>query len=130
MDLLIKARELGEMLTASEQAKRLELATALYNADLEAQNAVREYNSLQSKFRRVSTKMSKEQISAAESELEEIKASIEAIPIIHEVMEAQKALNMLIDEVTGIINFSLKKDTFKTSTGKNCGSGSCGGCGA
>lgn len=123
MTIQQKAKELGELIAQSQEAERLELANANYNLDAIAQNMVNEYNALQIKYKRMSNKMSKEEQFQAEAELKELKDSVESNPVVKESIEAQEAFNHLVNEVIEIINYSLGKDSFKTS------SSGCGGCG-
>lgn len=127
MDVLEKARELGEMLADSEEYKRMKAAEIAKNADATAISMLADYNSKANEF---AAKIQTAQ--PTPEELEEYRVSLgnafaelDANPIVHEFLESTKAFDDLMKNINSIIAFYVVPEKQGSCSG-NCSS--CGGC--
>ena len=123
-DILQRAKELGEMIADSDEAKALHEAEELQLADPEAQKLMMEYSV---RMEQLSEEAQKPGLSKEEFEKLQMDAQAEMIKIcqnknIDRYLEANRKFSNLINQVNGIIAHFVRGED---STG--CG-GSCAGC--
>ena len=128
MDVLEKARELGEMLADSEEYKRMKAAEAAKNADETAIAMLADYNRKANEFAA--------KVQAAQptpEELEEYRVSLgnafaelDANAVVHEFLEATKAFDDMMKNINSIIAFYVVPERQGGSCSGDCSS--CGGC--
>ena len=127
MDVLEKARELGEMLADSEEYKRMKDAEKAKNADATAVSMLADYNQKANEFAaKVQTaEPTKEELLEYREALGAAFRELDANPVVHEFMEASKAFDELMKNINSIIAFYVVPEKGGSCSG-NCSS--CGGC--
>lgn len=125
MDILLKAKELGEMIANSKEMKILKTSEINLDADQQATVLMSEYKNLQIKLVRASReKKSKE-------EIEEIKASLMAkqqqlndYETTNNYLEAKSNLDSLMKNINDVITFAITGE--EPCSPNKCSS--CSGC--
>jgi len=125
MDILEKAKELGQMLAASVENKRVIHAEIAQANDKEAQKLLKRYND---KRREIDQKMRAEQPSQEmlEEYRDELQKEFNLLlenKNIKEYIEAKKEFDKLVRSVNDVLNFYI---TGKEQSG--CSPGACGSC--
>jgi len=125
MDIFEKARELGQMLAASEQNQRVIHAEIAQTNDEEAQKLLMHYNE---KRKEIARKMKEgqsgpEEMEAFRNELQNEFNVLLENKNIKEYIEAKKSFDQLVRTVNDILNYYI---TGEEKSG--CSSRSCSGC--
>ena len=123
-DILQRAKELGEMIADSDEAKELHTAEELQLADPEAQKLMMEYSV---RMEQLSEEAQKPGLSKEEFDKLQMDAQAEMIRIcqnknIDRYLEANRKFSNLINQVNGIIAHFVRGED-----NSGCG-GSCAGC--
>lgn len=128
MDVLEKARELGEMLADSAEYKRMKDAEKAKNADEKAVSLLSEYNRKANEFAaKIKTAQpTPEELEQYRESLGSAFAELDANPVVHEFLEASKAFDDMMKNINSIIAFYVVPEKQGGSCGGNCSS--CGGC--
>lgn len=124
-EIYTKAKELGIMISESDDAKALKAAEELHLADDEAQQLMMDYTL---RMEKLSEEASKPGITQEELDKLQMDAQAEMIRIcqnknIERYLEANRKFNNLINQVNGIIAHFVRGEE-----NSGCG-GSCGSCG-
>lgn len=124
MDILEKAKELGELITKSDEFIRFKKAEENQIQSEVAQALIAAYNN---KRKQVAEKMKKGNLSDGESEslIKELNLEFETISkneVIREYIDARKAFDSLYKKVTDIINFCI------TGEEQGCDKSKCSSC--
>ncbi len=127
MDVLEKARELGEMLSKSETFNRMKNAEKAKNDSTEACLKLAEYNKMANEFAvKVQTaEPTKEELEQYRDSLSTAFAELDADPVVHEFLEAKKEFDSLMKNINSIIAFYVVPQGQVSCSG-DCSS--CGGC--
>ena len=134
MDVIEKARELGQVIVENEKCKRLQAAKAANDSDSELQEMIGEFNlrkmQLNNEFNKEPELQSKEKIIETEKGLKEIYAKIMASPSMIEFTEAKNDMDELLGHINNIIQMSISGEVDVDGDGGSCGGNcsSCGGC--
>ena len=125
MDILEKARELGEMLAASDEYKRMQTAEKAKNESPEAVKLLGDYNKMASEFamKVQSAEPTKEEMENYRDSLGKAFSELDANPVVHEFIEAKKNFDELMKNINSIIAF------YVVPKGQGSCSGDCGSCG-
>ena len=128
MTIFEKAAELGAMIKASEENKRLEEAAKVYEADEEMKSMIEKYNEFAESInaRYASGETDEETFNTNRDSLDGMYDQIMQRPAMKEYSEAKSAFDKLMQRVYGEINYQI---TGEQSCGGNCQScgGGCGG---
>ena len=125
MDILEKARELGEMLADSEEYKRLQAAEKAKNEDEQALKLLNDYNRMANEFamKVQAAEPTKDELENYRDSLGAAFAELDANPVVHEFMESKKSFDELMKNINSIIAF------YVVPKGQSSCSGDCGSCG-
>lgn len=119
-----KARELGNLILASDHALRLADATNEFQLDFEAKEKMDEYQKYQENVR-VSMKnpdTSKEEITVMTRRITEMATELKEYPTVAALVFAENEYNAFVNNVMGIVKATIMgQDT-------SCSSGSCSSC--
>lgn len=125
MDIIEKARELGELLKEDDRCKRLQAAKAANDLDTSLQKLIGEFNlkrlALDNELQ--SEHIDRDKAKALETELRQLYAQVMANPAMAEYTEAKQA----VDELTGHINSIIQSSITGEPEAQGC-SGGCEGC--
>ncbi len=123
MDIMEKARELGEMIQSSEQMERVKATEIAQNEDAEAQKLLQEFNLARMNLMRDMNegKITKEEAIQKNNENFEKVGANEKIAA---YIQAKKDFDAMVNQVNGILNYYI------TGQDPNCthNCGTCGGC--
>ena len=124
MTIYHKARELGELVAASEQALKRDAAKAAFQNDMEAVVLLEDFNDLRSAIQmQISTNSFTEtELADSRNQLAEMSEKLRAHPVAGIYIEAENEFNRLVNQVIDIFKQTLLGDD------ASCGS-SCKGCG-
>lgn len=129
MEVIEKARELGEVIMDDARCKRLQAARAANDADTGLQDLIGEFNlkklSLNNEFNKKPEEQSKEKMAQTEKEMKEIYGKIMANKTMAEYAEAKKDMDELVGHINSIIQMSISGEV---DSGEGC-SGNCSSCG-
>lgn len=129
MDIIEKARELGQALMDDERCKRLQTAKAANDSDAKLQEFIGEFNlkklQLNNEFNKAPEQQSKEKIAKTEQELKDVYNTIMKMPTMVEFTAAKKDMDELIGHINSIIQMSVTGEVGGSCSG-DCAS--CGGC--
>ena len=127
-DIIEKARELGMMLSDSDEMKALKGAEEMQLADKDAQVLMMEYANTRERLsqRAASADVTKEEFEKIQTEMEQAFQKLMTNENIKRYIEANKAFKTLIDQVNSIIAYFVKGEEQAGSCSGNCSS--CGGC--
>jgi cell fate (sporulation/competence/biofilm development) regulator YlbF (YheA/YmcA/DUF963 family) len=122
MDIITKARELGEMLADSAEMKALKRAEADMEQDSKASSLFDEYKKLQIELvRATKQKKQPDEISKLKEELLSKQREINGYEITSHYLEAKAKFDSLIKTVNDVMIFAI--------TGEEpCSSGNCSSC--
>ncbi len=119
-----KARELGNLILLSDQAKLLADANNEFLLDFDAKEKMDEYKKYQEdvKVSMSSKDISKEEITIMTRRLTEMAAELKEIPTVAALVFAENEYNAFVNNVMGVVK--------ATIMGQNteCDSGSCSSC--
>lgn len=128
MDIIEKARELGQALMEDERCKRLQAAKAANDSDAKLQEFIGEFNlkkiQMNNEFNKAPEQQSKEKLSKIEQELKDVYNKIMTTPTMVEFTAAKKDMDELIGHINSIIQMSVSGEVDGSCSG-NCAS--CGG---
>lgn len=124
MDIIEKARELGEMIQQSEQMAKMKELEAKQAADETAQTLLQEFNLERMNLARdmQSGKISQED--AVKKNNDAFDAILEKSPVLKQYVDAKGEFDGLVNQINGVLNFYI------TGQDQNCthDCGTCGGC--
>ena len=128
MDVLEKARELGEMLADSEEYKRMKAAEVAKNADETALSMLADYNRKANEFAAKirTSEPTKEELEEYRDSLGKAFAELDANAVVHEFLESSKAFDDMMKNINSIIAFYVVPEKQGGSCSGDCSS--CGGC--
>ena len=127
MDVLEKARELGEMLADSPEYKRMKAAEGAKNNDATALKLLADYNKKANEFAmKIRTaEPTKEELEQIRTDMGKAFHELDSNAVVHEFLEASKAFDDLMKNMNSIISFYVVPEQ-QASCGGDCSS--CGGC--
>lgn len=127
-EIIEKARELGQMLSESDEFKALKGAEEMQLADKDAQELMMEYANKREELskRAMAENVSKEDFESIQKEAEEAFNKLLTNANIKRYIEANGAFKTLVDQVNAIIAYYVKGEEQSGSCSGNCSS--CGGC--
>lgn len=126
MDIIEKARELGEMIQESEQMAKMKDMEAKQAADETAQTLLQEFNLERMNLARdmQSGKLSQED--AVKKNNAAFDAILEKSPVLKQYVEAKGEFDNLVNQINGVLNFYITGQDQDQSCTHDCGT--CGGC--
>lgn len=124
MEIMELAKQLGQAIKADERVAKMNEAQEAYNKDEEIQKLMLEFNTQQIALQEEYKKEELDQnlISAIEGRLDELVKTITASPVYLAAVDAQNAMNKLMEEVNAEIEFQI--------TGQRPCSHDCSSCGS
>lgn len=127
MEIMELAAQLGQAIKADERIAKMEEARVAYESNEEIQKLMLEYNAQQIAMAEEYKKEPVDQqiIEAIEKRLDAIVAEVTSNPVFAMVNEAQEAVNKLMSEVNGEIEFQITGQRPCTHDCSSCGS-DCG----
>ncbi len=126
MDIMDRAKELGEAIADSKEMKRLKSSDANLQGDVKGMALMKEYKQLQIELVRASKeKRDTETIEAIREELLNKQQQLYAYEITNEYLEAKNAFDKFVKNINDIISFAINGE--EECSPDKCGS--CGGCG-
>ena len=128
MDVLIKARELGETIGESAELLRLKKAEAALEGDDRGMALMEDYRLLQIELVKATREKKGEvQISEIKDMLMEKQKELNTYPITLEYLEAKNTFDSLMKNINDVITFAITgEEACSPSKCSSCG-GSCGG---
>jgi cell fate (sporulation/competence/biofilm development) regulator YlbF (YheA/YmcA/DUF963 family) len=131
LELFEKARELGEMLIATDEYRKVQQAESAFNEDELAQAKVGEFNQLQKAVQEMMQTPDPDQaaIAAMADRLRGMQAELTEMPSIKEMNDAQTAFSNLLTQINQVLRFIITGEVEDGGCGGNCSScgGGCGG---
>lgn len=126
MDIVTKARELGELIAASSQMAELKTAEAVFQADAKAIELMNEYNNMQVELvQKARSSAGQEEIDSLRQKLLDKKDELEQYEGTRRYLNAKKDLDKLIKTVNDVITFAITGE--EPCSSDKCSS--CSGCG-
>jgi cell fate (sporulation/competence/biofilm development) regulator YlbF (YheA/YmcA/DUF963 family) len=124
MTVIDKARELGELIQASDEMARVKKAEIAQEADENAQDLLKEFNMQRMNLARDMQKGDISREDAIAKNNASFDEMLEKSDIIKEYIEAKKEFDTLVNQVNQILNFYI------TGQDPNCthNCSTCGGC--
>ena len=124
MDIFEKTRELGELIQASEEMKKMKQAEAVQLADEEAQKLLGGFNLTRMNLARDMQEGKIPREEAVKKNTEAFEQMLEKSAAIKEYVEAKKEFDAVISKINGLLNFYI------TGQDPNCthNCSTCGGC--
>jgi cell fate (sporulation/competence/biofilm development) regulator YlbF (YheA/YmcA/DUF963 family) len=125
VDVIDKAKELGEMLAGSKQYLRFKDAEIAKLNDEEAQKLLKKYNEKRRQAAMIlkRNRLNAEEISAVKQELQREFEILNQNPVIREYIDAKKEFEQLVQSINSVITFYIDGGE------KGCASSKCGTCG-
>ena len=123
-NIIVCARELGAAIQESAEFQRLSLAREIQEADDGLQEKIQEFNLLRQKIingRKKTVDKDDTKIAALEKQAQDMYEQIMLIPAMKEYMEAKRAVDKIMSEVNGILNYYMTGE-------EGCSADDCGGC--
>lgn len=128
MEVIEKAKELAQTIMEDERCRRLQVARAANDNDIELQKLIGEFNlkkiALGAEFKK--TPPDKEKAQKFENEMKELYAKIMANPTMAEYTQAKKDMDELLTHINSIIQMSVSGEVSEGSCSGNCEG--CAGC--
>jgi cell fate (sporulation/competence/biofilm development) regulator YlbF (YheA/YmcA/DUF963 family) len=124
-DILEKARELGNMIAASEEIKALSICEKNLTMDSEAQLLLGKFNELQGKYHSAVSERDFEAQQNLQNELMTAEDELHKNNNIAAYINAKNSFEGLLGEINQIISFAINGG----DDGCSSGCGSCSGCG-
>lgn len=127
-NIIEKARELGQMISESDEFKALKGAEDLQLADPEAQQMMMDYSVTREALskRAAADGVTKEDLENIQKEAQDAFEKLLTNKNIKRYIDANQAFKTLIDQVNAIIAFYVKGEEQSGGCSGNCSS--CGGC--
>ena len=129
LELFQKSRELGELLIATDEYRKVQEAEAAFQQDELAQAKVAEFSGLQQEVQTLMQTPDPDQALIAEkaAALRDMQARLSEMPSIHAMNEAQTDFSKLLNQANQILRFIITGQVDEGCTGScaTCG-GSCG----
>ena len=129
MDIFELAAQLGRALKEDERLVKLDEAKKAYESDKELQKLMVEYEVQQKALQHEITKEERDTmfIDVIQKRIDELYKSIMSHPVFTQLNEAQAEVNVLMNEVNGVITYNITGEKPSACTGScsTCG----GGCG-
>ena len=123
MNVLDKAKELGQAITETPEWKRLKEAEKAHLADLESVERMEEHNrrraEIAEQFRKEG--ISKEELEALRQQMADEVLNLTENAIIREFLDASRAFGEMMGQINSVIGHFVTGDS-------ECDGGSCGGC--
>lgn len=131
LEIFEKSRELGELLVASEEYKKVQQAEETFNGDEVAQKKVGEFNEMQQAVQTMMQTPDPDQaaIAAMADRLRNMQAELVEMPAIKAMNEAQTEFSNLLNQVNQVLRFIITGEVDEGGCGGNC-SGCGGSCGS
>lgn len=130
MDVIEKARELGQAIVEDERCKRLQVAKAANDNNANLQEMIGEFNlkkmQLNNEFNTNPDEQSKEKFQRIEKELKDIYSKIMANETMIEYTAAKNDMDELVSHINSIIQVSISGEIDEDGCGGRCDS--CSGC--
>ena len=130
LDIFEKSRELGELLVASDEYKKVQQAEEAFNDDEFAQKKVAEFNELQQSVQNMMQTPDPDQaaIAAEADRLRNMQAELIEMPSIKAMNDAQTEFSNLLTQVNQVLRFIITGQVDDGGCGGNCAScgDSCG----
>lgn len=127
MDILVKARELGELLGESTELNRLKKAEAELENDERGMALLEDQRLLQAELIRAARDKNREvQINDVKDLLISKQNEIDSYFVTHEYVDAKKDFDELMKNVNSVITFAITGEECSPSKCSSCG----GGCGS
>lgn len=104
-DLFEKAKELGEMLAATDEYKRMRRAGELFEADAEATENLAKIEQMREELQRMEGNLTPDSVEALRLALRELKQKVDDDRVIGEMQSAKEEFNKLMGEVNSVIRF-------------------------
>lgn len=123
-----KARELGELILQSDQAKMMADATVVYQNDEIAQQKMEEYKKYQQDVKTAmsSGNVSKEEITIMTRRLTEMAVDVKEITTIAALVFAENEFNGFVNNVMSVVKATIMGE--ESACGTSGGCESCSGC--
>ena len=126
-EILVKARELGEMLVASQELSRLKKAEAILESDDRGMALLEDQRLLQVELIKAAREGNSEvQLEDITNLLKEKQNEINAYPKTSEYIEAKNQFDSLVKSINDVITFAITGEACSPSKCSSCG----GGCGS
>ena len=130
LEIFEKSRELGELLVASDEYKKVQQAEEAFNSDEFAQAKVAEVNELQQNVQNMMQTPDPDQaaIAAEADRLRNMQAELIEMPSVKAMNDAQTEFSNLLGQVNQVLRFIITGQVDDGGCGGNCSScgGSCG----
>lgn len=128
MDVLIKARELGETIGESLELQRLKKAEVSLEADDRGMGLMEDYRLLQIELVKATREKKGEiRIGEIKDMLMAKQSELNAYPVTLEYLDAKNAFDSMMKNINDVITFSISgEEACSPSKCSSCG-GSCGG---
>ena len=129
LDIFEKSRELGELLVASDEYKKVQRAEEAFNDDEFAQKKVAEFNELQQNVQNMMQTPDPDQaaIAAEADRLRNMQAELIEMPSIKAMNVAQTEFSNLLTQVNQVLRFIITGQTEEPESEGGC-TGSCSSC--
>ncbi|MDR3644496.1 MAG: YlbF family regulator [Clostridia bacterium] len=130
MDVIEKARELGELLREDPRCRRMQAAKAANDLDAELQKLIGEFSAKKAALSDElgSGHIDREKSRQYEREMRELYAQLMNKPSMAEYNEAHKAVDELVGHINSIVQASISGEPEPESSQGGCGAGGCEGC--
>lgn len=130
VDVFQKARELGEVMVASDEYKQVQAAEAALNENEEAQALIKRFNDMQATMQEMmqSENPDKDAMSAMAANMRQTQNELTAMPEMQAVNEAQKGFAELLNSVNQVLRFVITGDVGGEQGGCGGNCDSCKGC--
>lgn len=125
MDIMDKAKELGQMIAESAQCGRYKAAESAQINDGEAQQLIKQYNEKRIQIaRKMKTeKLQEEEIEALKQEMQDEFDKLLLNKNINEFIEAKKEFDHLVQSINNVLTYYITGEE-----PSNCSSGGCSSC--
>ena len=131
LEIFEKSRELGELLVASDEYRKVQEAEEAFNNDEAAQAKIAEFNELQNGVQQLMQTPDPDQaaIAAMADRLRSMQAELIEMPAIKAMNDAQSAFSEVLNQVNQVLRFVITGQVDDGGCGGNCSScgGGCGG---
>lgn len=131
MDLIKQAREMGKMLQASEEYKRLEAAKAANDKDSDLQDKIGKFNLTRMELNNQLAKAEKdeEKLETLNTELRALYQQVMGNTHMTEYEEAKNAVDMIMNQINAVLAMSANGEDPETCDPAPSCTGSCSTCG-
>lgn len=125
---LEKARELGNLILESEEAKNVADANHEYQNDKEAVEKMKEYQDLYAKVQSdmKEQKLNQEEVGTLSKKLSEMASEIKGMPSMAALIYAENEFNAFVSNVMAVLQSTI---TGQEMPEGGCSSGGCSSCG-